>query len=166
MQEICAEAGISPGALYRYFSSKSDIIAAIAEDDRREMDAIMSGVWTGGGFVERLCSFAARTIGRFAEEAAGPIFVDVFAEAARDPLLAARLNEIDQAGLARMSEAIAQAQRRGEVDPGLDPYSAARTLFSAIEGLALRNALTPASDTEGYVKEFRALAERYLAVQS
>ena len=35
MQEICSEAGISPGALYRYFGSKSEIIAAIASDAPR-----------------------------------------------------------------------------------------------------------------------------------
>src|SRR5260370_22436665 len=36
MQEICAEAGVSPGNLYRYFRSKEDIIAGIAERDRAE----------------------------------------------------------------------------------------------------------------------------------
>ena len=36
MQEICAEAGMSPGNLYRYFRSKEDIIAGIAERDRAE----------------------------------------------------------------------------------------------------------------------------------
>ena len=34
MQQICAEAGMSPGALYRYFSSKEAIIEAICEADR------------------------------------------------------------------------------------------------------------------------------------
>ena len=29
MQEICAEAGMSPGNLYRYFPSKESLIAAI-----------------------------------------------------------------------------------------------------------------------------------------
>ncbi|HVK80674.1 MAG TPA: helix-turn-helix domain-containing protein, partial [Verrucomicrobiae bacterium] len=38
MQEICAEAGISAGALYRYFGSKADIIGAIAEESRAEGD--------------------------------------------------------------------------------------------------------------------------------
>jgi len=36
MQEICSEAQMSPGNLYRYFRSKEDIIAAIAERDRAE----------------------------------------------------------------------------------------------------------------------------------
>ena len=36
MQEICTEAGISPGALYVYFASKEDLIAGLAERDRGE----------------------------------------------------------------------------------------------------------------------------------
>src|SRR5689334_25156866 len=39
MQDICAEAGMSPGNLYRYFPSKESIIAAIAERDRAEVGA-------------------------------------------------------------------------------------------------------------------------------
>ena len=37
MQEVCAEAGMSPGNLYRYFRSKEAIIAGIAERDRAEV---------------------------------------------------------------------------------------------------------------------------------
>src|SRR6187399_1898615 len=37
MQEICAEAGMSPGNLYRYFPSKESLIAGIAERDRAEV---------------------------------------------------------------------------------------------------------------------------------
>ncbi|MEJ0022097.1 MAG: helix-turn-helix domain-containing protein [Alphaproteobacteria bacterium] len=33
MQEICAEAHLSSGAIYRYFPSKTDIIAAIIHAD-------------------------------------------------------------------------------------------------------------------------------------
>src|SRR4051795_3550849 len=39
MQDICAEAGMSPGNLYRYFPSKEAIIAGIAERDRAEVGA-------------------------------------------------------------------------------------------------------------------------------
>jgi AcrR family transcriptional regulator len=34
MQDICREAGVSPGALYVYFASKEALIAGIAERDR------------------------------------------------------------------------------------------------------------------------------------
>ena len=37
MQDICAEAGMSPGNLYRYFPSKEALIAGIAERDRAEV---------------------------------------------------------------------------------------------------------------------------------
>ena len=37
MQEICTEAGMSAGNLYRYFPSKEAIIAGIAERDRAEV---------------------------------------------------------------------------------------------------------------------------------
>src|SRR5215467_7098780 len=37
MQDICAEAGMSPGNLYRYFRSKEALMAGIAERDRAEV---------------------------------------------------------------------------------------------------------------------------------
>src|SRR5437016_1619144 len=37
MQDICTEAGMSPGNLYRYFPSKEALIAGIAERDRAEV---------------------------------------------------------------------------------------------------------------------------------
>ena len=50
MQEICAQAGMSPGNLYRYFRSKEDIIAGIAERDRAEAAQQMASIGTGSFF--------------------------------------------------------------------------------------------------------------------
>ena len=55
MAEICAEAGVSAGALYRYFSSKADIIGAIAEDKRGESDQAFLRAAEEKGFLEALC---------------------------------------------------------------------------------------------------------------
>src|SRR3954465_13459455 len=50
MQEICAEAGMSPGSLYRYFRSKEDIIAGIAERDRAQTARDFAAVGQGNFF--------------------------------------------------------------------------------------------------------------------
>lgn len=167
MQEICSEAGISPGALYRYFSSKADIIAAIAEDERRETESVLAAVRASGGLIDALCDIFNSAIGRFAREAETPIFADVFAEAARDPILARKLAEIDSNSVRRLADALRAAQSHGEIDSSLDPETAARTLIAAIEGIGLRYALgrrKGGDDTD--ISDFRALAERYLGSPS
>src|SRR5215470_218198 len=50
MQEICAEAGMSPGNLYRYFPSKEALIAGIAERDRAEVAQEFASVDLSHGF--------------------------------------------------------------------------------------------------------------------
>lgn len=163
MQEICAEAGLSPGALYRYFGSKADIIAAIAEDQRRESDTVLSGVGEGVSMVDALCVLARRFFEKISAEAEGSLLADVFAEAARDPLLAKTLAAVDAQSVSRCADAIRAAQQGGDVDPTLDPAFAAHILFAGIEGLGLRQTLLGGRDVEAAVTQFRTLAERFLS---
>src|SRR3569833_373744 len=50
MQEICAEAGMSPGNLYRYFPSKEALIAGISERNRAQAAADFAEVDKAPGF--------------------------------------------------------------------------------------------------------------------
>ncbi len=162
MQEICAEAGLSPGALYRYFSSKADIIAAIAEDERREADMVLGRAEGSGELIEGLCELARNFFQKIASDD-GALLADVFAEAARDPHLAKNLAVIDAASLARCSAAIEAAQRAGQVDADLDPELASKVLFAGIEGLGFRQTLLGVAGVDDAVAQFRILAQRFLA---
>jgi AcrR family transcriptional regulator len=164
MQEICAEARISPGALYRYFASKSDIIAAIAAYKRQESEAAFKLARRQSGIVEALTAVLERFLNEILSEDLGPLLADISGEAARDPLLARRLAEIDAESVARLSEAIKAAQTEGQVDPALDAASAAEILSCAIEGMAMRCALRQGCEPAAALRQFRTLAERYLAV--
>ena len=52
MQQICAEAGMSPGALYRYFASKEAIIEAICEADRADDAKLFAAILSNPDVVE------------------------------------------------------------------------------------------------------------------
>lgn len=161
MAEICSEAGVSAGALYRYFSSKADIIGAIAEDKRGESDQAFLRAAEEQGFVPAMCLAARGFFDKFAE-GDGALIADIFSEAIRDDAVAAPLRAADNQSVKIFMSAVAAAQERGEIDATLDPETVTDTLFAALEGIGLRRAFRRDINTEAAVSQFRALAERYL----
>ncbi len=161
MAEICAEAGVSAGALYRYFSSKADIIGAIAEDKRGESDEAFMRAAEDQGFVPAMCLTARAFLDKFAD-GDGALIADILSEAIRDDAVAAPLRATDAASVRIFMRAIKAAQARGEIDATLDPEITTNTLFGALEGIGLRRAFCRETDAEAAISQFRALAERYL----
>jgi AcrR family transcriptional regulator len=161
MQEICAEAGISAGALYRYFASKAEIIAAIAEDKRGESDVAFLRAAEQQGLVEALCLVARDFFVKFAE-GDGALIAEIIAECIRDEAIAAAMRATDQRSLALFTKAVSAAQARGEIDARLDAEMTANTLFAVLEGIGLRRAFQRQTDTDAAIAQFRMLAERFL----
>ncbi|MGE0742858.1 MAG: TetR/AcrR family transcriptional regulator [Hyphomonadaceae bacterium] len=158
IEEICAEARISPGALYRYFASKADIIAAIALDARAEAEALLDRIADAEGLIQGLADLAQSFFETFDGDGDAALLADIWAEAARDPLLAKALRDRDQAALARMAAAIDKARRAGAIHPALPAEEAAETLLAALEGMALRRALRRERETGEAMRRFRAIA--------
>ncbi|HET9231788.1 MAG TPA: TetR/AcrR family transcriptional regulator [Vitreimonas sp.] len=162
MQEICAEANMSAGALYRYFGSKAEIIGAIAEDKHADSDSAFLDATRTGSLIDALSLIARDFFDKFAD-GDGALIADIFAEAIRDEAVAAPLLKINQNSVDYCVRAIKAAQARGEIDEKLDEREAANTLFAAIEGIALRRAFLRDTDPDAAVAQFRALAQRYLS---
>jgi AcrR family transcriptional regulator len=162
MQEICTEANMSAGALYRYFNSKAEIIGAFAEDKHGESEQSFLDAARDGPLIDALSLMARNFFAKFAE-GDGALIADIFAEAIRDEAVAAPLLKINENSLKYCIDAIEAAQQRGEIDEKLDPRDAANILFAAIEGLGLRRAFLREIDTDAAVAQFRALAQRYLS---
>jgi TetR/AcrR family transcriptional repressor of uid operon len=53
MNDICSEAGMSPGALYRYFPSKESLIEAIVAGHRKASAEILDRMTPARGFLPR-----------------------------------------------------------------------------------------------------------------
>src|ERR1035441_7937525 len=118
-QDLVREAGMSSGAVYRYFASKDAMIVAIAEENLDQIVAIVQesvqhGADLGAALAEALEFVSAR----HAEDGFGAIALVVWAEALRNPALAARLQEsFDAAGAALAETARASAPTAAVLTP-------------------------------------------------
>jgi AcrR family transcriptional regulator len=157
IEAICAEARISPGALYRYFGSKADIIAAIALDARAEAETGLDQLTDAERLIDGLTELARAFFSSFAAGGDQALLADVWAEAARDPLLAQALRDRDEVAGARIAAAISKAQHDGGVYPALAADEAAEMLMAALEGMALRRTFKTV-DAAQMARRFRLLA--------
>lgn len=163
MQEICAEAGISPGALYRYFDSKSEIISAIAEDSCRDSSSALHHARSRADLIEALCAVAHEMFEKMSRGDDHGLMADIFAEAARDPVLRKSLHNIDAQRTRQLSDTIRACQRAGALAADLDPHDTADTLLGVLLGMAIRSATYGGADPVANVARFHTVIDRYLA---
>src|SRR6185312_7289047 len=96
MQDLFAEAGLSAGAVYSYFASKDEVILAIAEENLRDVLALIHTLATDPdrkGIGSTLASVLEMIRRNNAEDDLGPVAVLVWAEALRNPALHQRFQK-------------------------------------------------------------------------
>src|SRR3954462_2500683 len=160
MQEICAQAGMSPGNLYRYFRSKEDIIAGIAERDRadaaQQFDALDQG-----DFFDGLAGMAQHhLVERSLEEVA--LCAEIMAESRRNPAVARIYQDMEADVRARFIALLQRAAERGEISRNLDLGGVITVLFALADGLSWRRAVEPAFNTEAVMPLVLRMVEQLL----
>ena len=160
MQDLIKEAGLSVGAVYRYFKSKNEIINAIAEsvagpltvyldqlarqEPRLSVDEVLS-------LVLDMVDVQIGPDGNF------PIALQVWAEATRDPAIA----DIVRHRYDGMRSAFTYVARRavgaGELPADADVEAVGAALFGMIPGFALQRLLVGHPDKETYLRGVRTL---------
>lgn len=143
MHEVCAEAGMSPGALYRYFPSKDAIIIAIVEEERAARASLMACLDEAPSFVEGLTAMGNHLFSGEMPMVCVELGPEISAEASRNPVLKAKFDEVEDEMTDAVRRAFVAAQGRGEIDPAIDA-DAALVMINAIgDGLLLRRRLEP-----------------------
>jgi AcrR family transcriptional regulator len=160
MQDIVAESGLSPGAIYGYFKGKTDVVMAIASErhamERRRLEHALhaedietSLVRLVEGFVLGLRDPQEKKWRRLA--------VQLWAESLSNPRLKREaLDGVTQA-IEVLAPMIGQAQRKGRWPAHLDPASAARVLIAILQGISLQLAWDDNVDIANFASALRIM---------
>jgi TetR/AcrR family transcriptional repressor of uid operon len=140
MKEICAEAGMSPGTLYHYVRSKSEIIAAIIEQERRETAELLAGIADAPDILAALLA-ALDGIADDLTDRDLILHTEVASEILRQPDLKAIAIDADRQAEARVAAVLVLGQEKGQIDIHLDPLQAAGVILALADGAMSHAAL-------------------------
>jgi len=147
MNEICVEAGMSPGNLYRYFPSKEAIIAGIAERSRAEAAESFSAVSAAPDFFAGLRQLAHHHFIERGEEKLA-LCIETLAESRRNPAIAQLSAEIDRDIRTHIESMLRSAAARGEIASDLDFTAVATMLMVMADGMTWLRASDPDAKIE------------------
>ena len=162
IKDICKEAELSPGAVYRYFPSKEHIIAATCLGCQQGIvDFISAANSQGSSPLQALDFIIDHGLNMLSTEESREytmMSVQLWSEALRskevkDALLETNFDILVQA----FTEIFKQAQIQGDVDPQLDPKAVGITVMSMFHGLVLHKSLDPEIDIGACGAAMRAL---------
>jgi TetR/AcrR family transcriptional regulator, repressor for uid operon len=162
MQDICAEVGLSPGSVYRYFRSKEELIAALVEDDRARHIARIEAVRLEPDIFAALQSLAEQTLKTLNDPETSLLHAEIAAEMHRNPQVKQMVRNTNGAILDSLEETLRLAQERGAIDPNLDPRPTAELLVAVVDGLAMRKALFPEGDAVRHAALVHTMLGRFL----
>jgi AcrR family transcriptional regulator len=162
MQEVIAEAGLSVGAVYRYFPGKDEIIRAIAAEATDRVIAAFALVVADPAPVPLLDAVDRAVAHAEAEAGPGgtfPLALEAWAAAARDPGLHALMATRYAPMRASFVTLAHRARDRGELARDADVAAVGATLFALVPGWAVQHLLTGEPDRRTVVAGLRALAQ-------
>jgi TetR/AcrR family transcriptional regulator, repressor for uid operon len=137
MKDICIAAGMSPGTLYHYFASKTDIIVGIIAADGEITRALLAPLADAADFLETLFAILdAIAADLTAEELA--LHTEIAAEILRQPALRAAQLALDGETQAMIADSLRTAQARQQIDRTLEPQHTAKLVLAVIDGLLWR----------------------------
>jgi len=165
MAQICEEAALSAGAIYRYFKSKQDILYAVFASQRENSARASesSGPSADADPVESI----QRGIAQMFHIVDDPdlamehrLSLMIHAEALRDPSVAKDYTRLHRQVSARFSESLKALQKTGALDQELDVEYLIWAFITMYQGFRVHKLLDPSLDTN----RLSRIAESFFAL--
>jgi AcrR family transcriptional regulator len=147
MQDVLSEAAISPGAFYRYFGSKADLIGALAEETATRLEDRIAGVLDSAAPGQLPIAALIRTVLSFEQQTGrGQIAVQLWSEALRDERIRAIVLDVVERIVKRL-RAVA-----GDDDQ-------ARIIYAVLQGVTLQACWDPTVSLEALTRAASSLLD-------
>lgn len=142
MQEIASEAGLSAGAIYRYFQGKEELTRSVFDYCRDQSRGLLEESPAGATSpLDALFAIGRVVWDEFTEPGARDAYALRLAASiagdAHDGQLSAEIREVQADLLGRLTGLIRQVQAEGEIRHDIDPGALALTILSCVQGLQI-----------------------------
>jgi AcrR family transcriptional regulator len=141
MAEIAREAAVAQGTFYLYFSTKDDVIAALA-DGRRQGEALINAI--AGAEIDPIVGLTAM-FDLHGQSLSDPkrnderrVAIQAWAEALRSRAIRERLAASTAHVIKEIAHLIERGQRTGQFKADADPQGVARSIVALFRGLTLQ----------------------------
>jgi TetR/AcrR family transcriptional repressor of uid operon len=143
VDDVCAEAKLSKGAFYGYFSQKRDLLLALFEDDARGIDELMGDLERRyPGRRERLRQYTQAVLARSSDPARVQVRADMWTAMLTEKEIRAAIAASMHARRIRLRSWIEDAVASGELAE-IPANAFASILLALSDGLMLHGSLDP-----------------------
>jgi TetR/AcrR family transcriptional regulator, repressor for uid operon len=162
MHDICREADMSPGALYRYFPSKETIIEAIAENNRREDMTFLSQMGHGPTLIDGFIKPIMAHIRHVHATGMGPLFTEIRAESMRNETVRNCCYQSEAQVMSTLGAFIENAAAEGLINPIADIDCLLPVMMAIGEGLIFSNLPEQGVDADKLEPFLRVITSAFL----
>jgi len=162
MADVIRESGLSAGAVYGYFKSKDEIVAAIADDALSKIDELFDRILATEGPLNPTTAIrtALEHILELGEHPGGDltrVAIQAWAEALHNEAIMATASSKYRMVRGKFVGVVERAQKDGTIDPDTNPEYVAQALFGLLPGFLLQRLILGDVTVESYSAGLAAL---------
>ena len=146
MKDICTEAGMSAGNLYRYFDDKEAIIEAFATQELTWLRAAIGELPAVEGLVDAIVDTVVWTAATMMQDGKAELTAELFAEAGRNPKINAIYVKFNRQLVEEIVVALRTSIGNGIITPIISETQIARILIALVDGLVMQKIINPELD--------------------
>lgn len=140
MRDICKEARLSTGAVYHYFKSKEEILAALTKSGREAKTALFAKIEAcrnGRDAIRELFQLVFQVYRDKTFRTIGPVDVETYGEALRNEKVREIMLEELRALIDPIESILRGWQQKGEIRKDIDPLYLAHYLIAITVGVKI-----------------------------